>query len=30
MLDINKNQNLNKSFWGSFYFYTFNLKVDFC
>ena len=29
MLDIVKNQNLNKGFWGAFYFYTFNLKVDF-
>lgn len=30
MVSINKNQHLNMSFWGSFYFYTFNLKVDFC
>ena len=29
MEDIIKNQNLNKSFWGNFYFFTFNLKVDF-
>lgn len=29
MLDIIKNQNINKSFWGNFYFYTFTLKVDF-